>query len=91
MMRKVLFLSFAFSTYSGTFSGDPISSNISKQAWFAPPWAGPHREAIPADTQAKGFAKELPVSLTVEVEAFYSWSAWRIRIFSRASVMTGGI
>ena len=39
-------------------------------ASFAPPCAGPHKQAIPEAIQAKGFAPEDPASLTVEVEAF---------------------
>ena len=46
---------------------------------------------MPAEMHAKGFAREDPVILTVDVEAFCSWSAWRIRILSRASTITGGI
>jgi len=75
MILKELFLSFAISTYLGIFYLQPISSNIFRHASFAPPWAGPHRLAIPADMQANGFAMLEPVSLTVDVDAFYSWSA----------------
>jgi len=72
------------------FSTEPISSSIFKQASLAPPCAGPQRLAIPAEIQAHGSQRLEPVSLTVEVDAFYSWSAWRIRIVSRASTITFG-
>jgi len=62
-------------------------SSISITASFAPPWAGPHRETIPAEIQAKGLAKDDPVILTVEVEAFYSWSAWVMKITSIALII----
>ena len=39
---------------------------------LAPPCAGPHSEATPAATQAKGFAPDEPAIFTVEVEAFCS-------------------
>ena len=39
---------------------------------LAPPCAGPHRDATPAATQAKGLAPEDPAILTVDVEAFCS-------------------
>jgi len=58
---------------------------------LAPPWAGPQSEAIPAEIQANGLARDEPVILTVEVEAFYSWSACKIKILSRASIITYGI
>jgi hypothetical protein len=57
---------------SGMRSGEPISLSISRQAWLAPPCAGPQRQAIPAAMQAKGFAPEEDASRTVEVEAFCS-------------------
>jgi hypothetical protein len=49
-----------------------IVSNILITASFAPPCAGPHKDTIPALIHANGLANELPVILTVEVEAFYS-------------------
>src|SRR6516162_662407 len=58
-------------------------------ASLAPPWAGPHRQAMPAAIQAKGLAPDEPAMRTVEVEAFCSWSACRIRILSSASASTG--
>ena len=56
----------------GIFLISPISSNIFITASLAPPWAGPHKEAIPDAMQAKGLAPEEPASLTVEVDAFCS-------------------
>jgi hypothetical protein len=56
---------------------------------LAPPCSGPHSEAIPAETAANGLASELPERRTVEVEAFCSWSACRIRIRSRARTKVG--
>ena len=50
----------------------PISRSISRQAWLAPPWAGPQRQAMPAAMQANGLAPEDPARRTVEVEAFCS-------------------
>lgn len=91
MIRKELFLSLAISTYLGIFSLQAISSSISKHASFAPPCAGPQRLAIPAEIQARGLQRLEPVNLTVEVDAFYSWSAWRIKILSNASIITSGI
>ena len=58
-------------------------------ASFAPPWAGPHSAAIPAAIQANGLAPEEPARRTVEVEAFCSWSAWRMKIRSIALASTG--
>src|SRR6516165_6939601 len=60
-----------------------------RAASLAPPCAGPHRQAMPAAMQAKGLAPEEPAMRTVEVEAFCSWSACRIRILSSASASTG--
>jgi hypothetical protein len=39
--------------------------------------------------QANGLASEEPASRTVEVEAFCSWSAWRVKIRSMARATTG--
>ena len=78
------FLSLARAMYWGILSTEPISSNIRKQASLAPPWAGPHREATPAAIHAYGLAPEEPANLTDEVEAFCSWSAWRVKILSKA-------
>jgi hypothetical protein len=50
----------------------PIWFSMSSTASLAPPCAGPQSEAIPAATQAKGLAPELPASRTVEVLAFCS-------------------
>ncbi|MNE98334.1 hypothetical protein D3C80_1968330 [compost metagenome] len=65
-------MSLALAMYSGMRSTEPISSSILRQASLAPPWAGPHREAIPAAIQANGLAPEEPARRTVEVEAFCS-------------------
>ena len=65
----------------------PISSNIRKTASLAPPWYGPHSAVIPAAIHANGLANDDPAILTVEVEAFYSWSACRINIISNAFTM----
>ena len=60
-------------TKSGIFSTDLISlDSMSKTASLAPPWAGPHSEAIPAAIHANGFAPDEPASRTVDVEAFCS-------------------
>src|SRR6201990_3181181 len=56
---------------------------------LAPPWAGPHRQAMPAAMQANGLAPDEPAIRTVEVEAFCSWSACRMKILSSASASTG--
>ncbi len=60
-----------------------------RQASLAPPWAGPHRQATPAAMAANGFVPELPHRRTVEVEAFCSWSACRMKIRSMARSSTG--
>jgi hypothetical protein len=44
---------------------------------------------MPAEMQAKGLAPEDPARRTVEVEAFCSWSACRIRMRSSARTSTG--
>ena len=53
-------------------------------ASLAPPWAGPHRQAMPAAMQANGLAPVEPARRTVEVEAFCSWSACRMKMRSIA-------
>src|SRR3979411_127351 len=58
-------------------------------ASLAPPCPGPHRQAMPAAIQANGLAPEEPAMRTVEVEAFCSWSACRMKILSSASASTG--
>src|SRR5207302_10370149 len=74
---------------SGILSTEPISDSIASAASLAPPCAGPHRQAMPAAIQAKGLATEEPAIRTVEVEAFCSWSACRMKILSSASASTG--
>src|SRR5690606_23998938 len=75
--------------YSGMRSTVPISASMLRAASFAPPWAGPHRQAMPAAIQAKGLAPDDPARRTVEVEAFCSWSAWRMKIRSVARERIG--
>ena len=62
---------------------------MERTASFAPPWYGPQRAVIPAAIQAKGLASEEPAILTVEVEAFYSWSACNIKMTSTALTIMG--
>ena len=57
---------------SGIRSTVPISFSMFRAASFAPPWAGPHRQAMPAAMQANGFAPDDPARRTVEVDAFCS-------------------
>jgi hypothetical protein len=72
-------LSFTLDEF-GMRSTEPISASIFSAASLAPPCAGPHRQAMPAAMQANGLAPEEPASRTVEVEAFCSWSACRMKI-----------
>src|SRR6202044_1656472 len=72
----------------GMFSTLPISPSILSAASLAPPWAGPQRQAMPAAIQANGLAPLDPARRTVEVEAFCSWSACRIRMRSSARTST---
>src|SRR6188474_1136265 len=88
MRRKLSFLSLARRMYSGMRSGVPISRSMLSAASLAPPCAGPQRQAQPAAMQAKGLAPEEPARRTVEVEAFCSWSACRIKIRSIARAST---
>ena len=62
----------------------PISSSILSAASLAPPCAGPHRQAMPAAMQANGLAPDEPARRTVEVDAFCSWSACRMKMRSSA-------
>jgi hypothetical protein len=71
------------------FSTVPISSSISRASWLAPPCDGPQRQAMPAAMQANGCAPDEPARRTVEVEAFCSWSACRMKMRSMARVRTG--
>ena len=57
---------------SGIRSLEPISRSMLSTASLAPPWAGPHSEAMPAAMQANGLAPDEPARRTVEVEAFCS-------------------
>src|SRR6202163_2515336 len=74
---------------SGMFFGLPILASIFNTASLAPPCAGPHSEAMPAAMQANGLAPDDPALRTVAVEAFCSWSAWRMKIRSIALASTG--
>jgi len=82
-------LSFARAMYCGMFSVLPISRSMLSAASLAPPCAGPQRQAIPAAMQANGLAPDEPASRTVEVDAFCSWSAWRMKIRRIARSITG--
>ncbi len=76
---------------SPIFSTPPLrwmSSSMFSAASLAPPCAGPHRQATPAAIAAKGLVPELPHSRTVEVEAFCSWSACRMKMRSIARTST---
>src|SRR3954468_11418040 len=73
---------------SPTLETSPISSSICSAASLAPPCAGPHSEAMPAAMQAYGFAPDDPHRRTVEVEAFCSWSACRMKMRSIARTST---
>ena len=59
-----------------------------RQASFAPPCAGPHRQATPAAIAANGLVPDEPHRRTVEVEAFCSWSACRMKMRSIARTST---
>src|SRR5262249_35461426 len=74
---------------SGILSTEPMSDSMARAASLAPPGARPHRQAMPAAMQANGLAPEEPAIRTVEVEAFCSWSACRMKILSSASASTG--
>ena len=67
----------------------PISCSMLSAASFAPPCAGPHRQAMPAAMQANGLAPDDPARRTVEVEAFCSWSACSMKMRSSARASTG--
>src|SRR6201995_1026765 len=66
-----------------------MSASMASAASLAPPFAGPHRQAMPEAMQENGLAPEEPAIRTVEVEAFCSWSACRMKILSSASASTG--
>ena len=77
-------MSLARAMNSGMRSTVPISCSMLSAASLAPPCAGPQRQAMPAAMQANGLAPDEPASRTVEVEAFCSWSAWRMKMRSMA-------
>src|ERR1043166_2984418 len=62
---------------------------MASAASLAPPWAGPHRQAMPAAMQANGLAPDEPAMGTCEVEAFCSWPGCRMEILSSASASPG--
>ena len=77
---------------SPIFSTPPafwMSYSMFSAASLAPPWAGPHRQATPAAIAANGLVPEEPHRRTVEVEAFCSWSACRMKMRSSARSSTG--
>src|ERR1700747_1840828 len=74
---------------SGILSTLPIEDSIASAASLAAACAGPDRQAMQAAIQANGLAPEEPAIRTVEVEAFCSWSACRMKILSSASASTG--
>src|SRR5690606_30358051 len=91
MRRTPELLSFTFSMNSPTYDRPPlawISSSMFRQASLAPPWAGPHRQATPAAIAANGLVPDEPHRRTVEVEAFCSWSACRMKMRSSARSTT---
>ena len=59
-----------------------------RHASLAPPCAGPHRQATPAAIAANGFVPDDAHSRTVDVDAFCSWSAWRMKMRSSARTST---
>src|SRR5512137_3002236 len=59
-----------------------------RQASFAPPCAGPQRQATPAAIAANGLVPDDAHSRTVDVDAFCSWSACRMKIRSSARTST---
>ena len=76
---------------SPIFSTPPIfwmSSSMFSAASLAPPCAGPHRQATPAAIAANGLVPDEPHRRTVEVEAFCSWSACRMKMRSSARTST---
>src|SRR5205823_2880612 len=65
-----------------------ISYSMFKVASFAPPCAGPHKHATPAAIAANGLVPLEAHRRTVEVEAFCSWSACRMKMRSSARTST---
>src|SRR5512145_1550760 len=59
-----------------------------RHASFAPPCAGPHKHATPAAIAANGFVPDDAQSRTVDVDAFCSWSACRMKMRSSARTST---
>src|SRR5665213_361704 len=57
-------------------------------ASLAPPCAGPHRQATPAAMAANGLVPDDAHMRTVDVDAFCSWSACRMRMRSSARTST---
>src|SRR4051794_41848877 len=76
---------------SGILSTVPMSDSIASAASLAPPWAGPHRQAMPAAIQANGLAPEEPAGGTAEGGGFCWWGAGRMRVLWSASAGAGWI
>ncbi len=57
-------------------------------ASLAPPCAGPHRQATPAAMAANGLVPLEAHMRTVDVDAFCSWSACRMKMRSSARTST---
>ena len=55
---------------------------------MAPPCAGPHRHATPAAMAANGLVPDDAHRRTVDVDAFCSWSACRMKMRSSARTST---
>ena len=51
---------------------------------FAPPWSGPLRAPMPETTPEYMSERVATVTRAANVEAFSSWSAWRISAVSIA-------
>src|SRR5438309_12096334 len=88
MSLRPQFLSLARLMKSPILDTSPICPSILSAASLAPPWAGPHRQAIPAAMQANGLDPEDPARRTVDVDAFCSWSACRMKMRSSARTST---
>ncbi|MOA12397.1 hypothetical protein D3C78_1323830 [compost metagenome] len=84
-------LSLTCSMNSPTLAMPPLAwicSSMFRQASLAPPWAGPQRQATPAEMAANGLVPDEPHRRTVEVDAFCSWSACRMKMRSSARSTT---
>jgi folate-dependent phosphoribosylglycinamide formyltransferase PurN len=70
---------------SGILSTVPMSAEHRERGFVGAAMGRAHRQAMPAAIQANGLAPEEPAIRTVEVEAFCSWSACRMKILSSVS------